>query len=133
MSQTDGGKQKLTGPRFRENIMRPLSFGFSQPADQSIRRKPLNWDANNIGATNGFSSIGMAVPMPENGDESERRHLRNQSEVSEPAVPEPSSTGDGDGRTKSLGQRSAVSAMSTEEEVTRVDATQPPSRRLSGR
>lgn len=122
------GKQKTSGPRFRENLMRPLSFGFSQPADQSIRRKPLNWDANNIGTSNGFGSIGMAVPMPDNGDEIERTHLRNQSEVSEAAGAGPEAEGNGAGRSKSLGGRSIVSAMSSDGLATRVDAL-PPAKR----
>ncbi|KAK5062535.1 hypothetical protein LTR84_004608 [Exophiala bonariae] len=70
-----------------QSIMRPLSFGFSHPQRQTIKRKPLNYDASRIN-DGGFSSIGMAIPNStterngEGGGDGEAGHQRNESEVS---------------------------------------------------
>lgn len=61
-----------------QSLIRPLSFGFSNPRRPfpKVQRKPLNWDAAQIG-DNGSTAIGMAVPMPFT------QHSRSGSESSE--------------------------------------------------
>lgn len=105
----------------RESLMRPLSFGFSKPLQQTIRRKPLNYDANNIGTTNGFSSIGMALPMPSGGEDVERGHLRNSSDVSAMTRVTQGAT-EGQGRRRSDSDMSVISAISEDETASFVDA-----------
>ncbi|KAI1627267.1 hypothetical protein EDD37DRAFT_662984 [Exophiala viscosa] len=61
-----------------DSLVRRFSFGFQKPETQSIRRKPLTWEAGRIG-TGGVRAIGMAVPM----GGSEHEHRRSLSIISE--------------------------------------------------
>lgn len=63
-----------------EQLVRPLSFGFQQPQVESVRRKPLNWNAASLGS-GGAAAIGMAVPMGDSRREYE--HRRAMSDISE--------------------------------------------------
>lgn len=69
-----GGREKALGHGGAGRLMRPLSFGFSTPQHQDIRRMPLEWDAARIGSDR-VSAIGMAVPLG--------RHWRTVSDISE--------------------------------------------------
>jgi len=102
-----------------QSIMRPLSFGFTQPKPQTIKRKPLNWDANHIG-TNGFSSIGMAVPSSTGAADGAANggHQRNESEVSAVTRTNSGNVAAPPGRPRTDSDASSVSSISSAEEST---------------